>query len=342
MSTVKRKLPNSGLQRRVRPRFEAEPESDVDEVSSEGAPSEEDVGSYASDSQEEDSDENGSEDEGGDRFDNSVSSQNHTLSCKVSHLTNPQDSEADSDEEGDTSNIDPSQLSFGALARASVTLSSSSSSKKKDPSNPRAGAVNPEEYETASTSKKPCSSSSGKHKRSRKHAPVEISSKKRVSRRRDFIDVPKVQARDPRFLPLSKATPIDEIKARKAYAFLNDYQKDEMNQLRGAIKKTKDPIAKEKLQKALTSMESRQKAQERKDRERALLEEHRKKEKELIKQGKTPYYLKKSEQKKQLLVQQFAGMKKSQVDHAIERRRKKVASKEKKHLPLARRTAEDR
>jgi ribosomal RNA-processing protein 36 len=191
-----------------------------------------------------------------------------------------------------------------------------------------------------------------KHKRTSKHAPVELTSKKRVSRRRDFIEVPKVQARDPRFMPLGAgssvasthgaASKIEEIKARKAYSFLDEYQQDELNQLRAAAKKEKDPVAKEKLEKAVMSMESRLKAQKRKDRERELLEEHRKKEKELVQQGKQPFYLKRSEQKKKLLLDQFANMKKSQVDKAIERRRKKVAGKEKKLLPWARRTAEDR
>lgn len=192
-----------------------------------------------------------------------------------------------------------------------------------------------------------------REKRSSKHAPIEITSKKPVSRRRDFLTVTaetkKPQPRDPRFMPLGPGASaagsggkIDEIKARKAYAFLDDYRESEMQELRAAIKKTKDAAQKEKLQKALLSMESRKKAQERKDRERAVIEEHRKKEKELVKQGKTPFYLKKSEQKKRVLVDQFQGLKKKQVDKVIERRRKKVAGKEKKLLPLARRGAEDR
>ncbi len=57
MSTIKRKMSNLGLQRRVRPRVEPEPESDVEESGSE-APSEEDVGSHAS---EDESDEDASD-----------------------------------------------------------------------------------------------------------------------------------------------------------------------------------------------------------------------------------------------------------------------------------------
>lgn len=181
-----------------------------------------------------------------------------------------------------------------------------------------------------------------------------MTSKKPVSRKRDFIAVAKPQARDPRFMPLGAGSgavtataggagsKLEEVRARQAYAFLEDYQRDEMKELAAAAKKERDPAAREKLQRALMSMESRLKTQKRKDREYELLAEHRKKEKELVKQGKTPFYLKKSEQKKALLLDQFASMKKGQVDKAIERRRKKVAGKEKKLLPYARRTAEDR
>jgi ribosomal RNA-processing protein 36 len=183
-----------------------------------------------------------------------------------------------------------------------------------------------------------------------------MSSKIPVSRKRDFLTVTpelkKREPRDPRFMPLggpgasskpSKATlTVEEIKARKNYAFLDEYRESEMRQIREAIAKTKDPEAKEKLQKALMSMESRKKAQERKDRERAVLEEHRKRERELVRKGKTPYYLKRSERKKLALMEQFKSMKKKDVEKAIERRRKKLAAKEKKLLPRERRTAEDR
>ncbi len=168
-----------------------------------------------------------------------------------------------------------------------------------------------------------------------------MTSKRAVSRKREVVAVPKVQARDPRFAPLgasaSGLSKMEELKAEKAYAFLNEYRDDEMRQLRAAIKKTKDPTQKEKLQRALMSMESRKKDRERREREQAVMDEHRKQEKELVKQGKKPFYLKKSEQKKRVLMDKFASMKKGQVDKAIERRRKKMAGKEKKELPMTRR-----
>lgn len=110
-----------------------------------------------------------------------------------------------------------------------------------------------------------------------------------------------------------------------------------MADLRAQIKKTRNEAHKEDLKRQLHSMESKKKAQSKKDESDRVLEEHRKKEKELVAQGKTPFYLKKSEQKKKVLVDRFAGMSKGQVDRAIERKRKKVAGKEKKQLDFLQR-----
>ncbi|KAK1760952.1 hypothetical protein QBC47DRAFT_368684 [Echria macrotheca] len=312
MSSAKRKLPNLGLQRRVRPRVEPEPESDAEASgTSDEAPSEEDVDDSGSGS-----DSDGDED-----------------ASDVSDGSEP-DSEAES-------GVDPSQLSFGALARAQASLPPR---KKKGPA--KAGDeqdADSDSDDDDQQTKKPRSSEKKVLKRPSKHAPVEMTSKKQVSRRRDFIEVPKLQARDPRFLPLNTSGKgVEEARARKAYSFLDDYRRDELKQLRAAAKKEKDATARERLQRAAMSLESRLEAQARKDREREVLEEHRRQEKELVRQGKKPFYLKRSEQKKQLLLDRFQGMKKGQVDKAIERRRKKTASKEKKSLPFARRTAEDR
>ncbi|EGO61098.1 hypothetical protein NEUTE1DRAFT_58139 [Neurospora tetrasperma FGSC 2508] len=330
MPAVKRKAPptlGAKLQRRVRPRFEAEPDSDV-EGSSDEAPSEEEGGGFhtGSDTEEE---EDGEIEEG-------------------SEPGSDDDSDAPSEHGG--AGIDASQLSFGALARAQASLGALKKKKKKKGGDEDASDDEEKEEPNWKTEiEKGMKAKVEKHHRTNKHAPIEMTSRKPVSRRRDFLanEPVKPKSRDPRFAPpgiggSSGKGVVDEIKARKAYSFLDDYQEDEMKQLRMAIKKTKDPNEKEELQRALLSMESKKKARARKDKERELLSEHKKKEKELIKQGKTPFYLKKSEQKKQLLVEQFASMKKSQVDKAIERKRKKIAGKEKKALPLARRTAEDR
>ncbi|EFY93217.1 hypothetical protein MAC_00455 [Metarhizium acridum CQMa 102] len=105
-----------------------------------------------------------------------------------------------------------------------------------------------------------------------------------------------------------------------------------MADLRAQIKTTKDARARDELKRQLASMESKKKSRARKDDEDRLLAEHRSKEKELVAQGKTPFYLKKSEQKKRLLLNRYEKMTKGQVDRAIERKRKKVSGREKKEL----------
>ncbi|KAK6001404.1 hypothetical protein QM012_002735 [Aureobasidium pullulans] len=171
--------------------------------------------------------------------------------------------------------------------------------------------------------------------RSSKHAPMAQASNRQVTRKRQVIDVPKRQVRDPRFGPLGG--PVDDAALAKKYSFINDYQDSEMAELKAAIKKSKNEDDKEVLKRKLLSMESKKKARENKEREQAVVREHRKKEKEAIAQGKNPFYLKKSEQKKQALVNKFDSMKSKDRERLIERRRKKVSQREKKNMPAPRR-----
>lgn len=231
--------------------------------------------------------------------------------------------------EEEESKVDFSSISFGALSRAAASLPSKKKKTKADTeSNDAPSNAKPKEP-LRREQKKP-SSRVDASKRSSKHAPQEMSSKKPVSRRREILTDPRRKARDPRFEALTGR--LDESKVAKNYAFLDEYRESEMKDLRAQIKKTKDVTVKEDLKRQLLSMESKKKARQKKEDEAKLLQEHRKKEKELVAQGKQPFYLRKSEQKKQLLMNRFADMSKSQVDKAIERKRKKVSSKEKKEL----------
>jgi ribosomal RNA-processing protein 36 len=173
------------------------------------------------------------------------------------------------------------------------------------------------------------------HARSSKHAPMAQASNRQVTRKRQVIEVPKVQVRDPRFGPLGG--PVDETALAKKYSFVNDYEDSEMAELKTAIKKSKSEDDKAVLKRKLLSMESKKKARENKEREQEVIREHRKKEKEAIAQGKNPFYLKKSDQKQQALVNKFDSMKSKDRERLIERRRKKVSQKEMKSMPAPRR-----
>lgn len=171
--------------------------------------------------------------------------------------------------------------------------------------------------------------------RTSKHAPAQFSSKKAVSRKRDVVPSQKTNHRDPRFEPFSGV--VDKQKVNKDYSFLDTYRDSEILELKSAIRKTKDSEGKEKLKRALLSMESRNKAQKMKEQQQEVLKKHRKEEKGNIEQGKRPFYLKKADQKRMALVERFEGMKGKQVDKVIERRRKKKAAREKKGMPNTRR-----
>lgn len=248
--------------------------------------------------------------------------------------------QAEEDDDDAPSKPDLSAISFGALARAQASLPPSERQLKKQR---RSGTGAKEDGADSDSDGRPQNPRDAKRgakpvvaKRSSKHAPQEQSSKRPVSRRREILPEEKKRApaRDPRFDPLSTggSRHPDDTKTQRAYAFLDEYRDKEMAEMRAEAKKTKDPARREELKRRIMSMESRRRAQRQKDEERRLLAEHRQREKELVAQGKKPFYLKRSEQKKQLLTNKFDKMSKGQVDKAIERKRKKVAGKEKKEL----------
>ena len=91
------------------------------------------------------------------------------------------------------------------------------------------------------------------------------------------------------------------------------------------------------MQTALKRMESRRKADELKEERQRVLREYRKQEKERVKEGKRPYYLKEGELKTKVLEKRFEEMGIKRAQKVIEKRSKRNAGKEKKLLPERRR-----
>ena len=239
-----------------------------------------------------------------------------------------------------------STISFGALARAQETLgkrehSSTDDARASSPGspqkNPRSDG-NPETQERKAGKK-----DTRDFSRSSKHAPAELSSKKAVSRRRAVVQLAKLDPRDPRFEPLSG--PVDDARTKQNYAFLDDYRHVEMADLRAAVRAptttgadaTTTTTNKETLKLALLRMESRQRTQAAKNQRQEILRAHRAREKTLVAAGKRPYYLKRAEQRERALVERFAALKGKEVEHAIERRRRKKAGRERRRMPEGRR-----
>ncbi|KAI8063347.1 uncharacterized protein B0P05DRAFT_555538 [Gilbertella persicaria] len=191
----------------------------------------------------------------------------------------------------------------------------------------------------ASKIKKPKSKLSKEEmKRENKHRPMEISSKRAVGRFREVVPIQAEKRRDPRFDKLSGQ--LNQDLFEKSYGFLNDYKKSEMDMLKQRLKKEKDPEEQEKLKALLTKMVSKEKQEQEKKRKQALLRERKKQEAELVKQGKTPYFLKRSEKRKLDLMDRYEKLGAKSVDRILEKRRKKNQAKDRKHLPFKRRSAD--
>ncbi|MCJ1470165.1 rRNA biogenesis protein rrp36 [Pseudocyphellaria aurata] len=261
-------------------------------------------------------------------------SQNEDASTTSTYSVDP---EGGLDEQPFHAQQDISAISFGALVRAQETLG-----KRKHRSSddafivPNAPHKKPRPYTDAEGQERKAGRKDTRDfSRPSKHAPVELSSKQAVSRRREAVPIKKLDHRDPRFEPINGR--VDQSKAKKNYAFLDQYRESEMAELRTSIRQTKDSDTKEKLKQTLRSMESRQKTQEAKDQQQKVVRSHRAKEKELVRQGKKPFYLKRAEQKKLALVERFARLKEKQIDRIIDRRRKKTAGRARKKMPEGRR-----
>ncbi|KAG2418767.1 hypothetical protein HFD88_001868 [Aspergillus terreus] len=263
-----------------------------------------------------------------------------------------EDDSEDDDNPDDDVKASLSNISFGALAKAQASLGPKS--KRKSKSADEESTASPLDdirarIREAREQKRQLSSKTGDEKkptRSSKHAPMVQSSKRAVTRKRTIIEPPAVpKARDPRFDPtvLSNSSRHNPDAANKAYAFLDDYRKSELQELKEKYAKTKNAAEKEELKRAIRSTSDRLRAIENQKREREILAEHKKKEKQLIREGKksNPYYLKKSDLKKQVLLKKYENMNSKERMKALERRRKKMASKERREMPMERRGLEN-
>ncbi|PLN74504.1 hypothetical protein BDW42DRAFT_182022 [Aspergillus taichungensis] len=329
-------------------RMQARPDDDDDD----------EVYSEASGSENSD---NGSDQDDSDNSDNAPSGSD--MESDLGEEDEEDDSEEDSEppKEEDDFQASLNNISFGALAKAQASMGPKSKRTKQS----AAEAGKSEEasplddirarIREAREQKRTASSSSGKGKsdpekklsRSSKHAPAMQSSKRAVSRKRTVVEPPAIQkSRDPRFDPtvLSQGGGQHNPEAAlKAYAFLDEYRAAELKELKEQFRRTKNPAEKEALQRSIRSATDRERAIANRRREKDVVAEHKKREKQLIREGKksNPYFLKNSELKKQVLLKKYDNMNSKERTKALERRRKKVASKERKQMPMERRGLDD-
>ncbi|KEH26813.1 ribosomal RNA processing protein 36 homolog [Medicago truncatula] len=176
-----------------------------------------------------------------------------------------------------------------------------------------------------------------KLKRLNKNRPMEASSKKPVPVFRDVIHAPKKVACDPRFNSLCGDL-LDSNRFRKKYKFL--YENDlpaERQTLKRELKKCKDPERRSEIEELVSWIDKQLKPDSARNIEAEILARHKKKQREAAKEGRRPFYLKKSEIRRQRLIEKYKHLKASgNLDSYIEKRRKRNAAKDHRFMPYAR------
>ncbi|XVF13199.1 hypothetical protein REPUB_Repub08aG0187600 [Reevesia pubescens] len=187
---------------------------------------------------------------------------------------------------------------------------------------------------TDSVSRKP--HSENKHRRANKNMPMELSSKKPVRSFRQVIQAPKRVARDPRFESLCGKLDVEGFRNRYNFLFENNLPA-EREEVQKRLKKAKDPKVISELRNNISWIDTQLKFESAKHTDAEILAKHKKKEREAAKQGKRPFYLKKSEIRKQRLVEKYKKLKASgKLESFIEKRRKKNAAKDHRFMPYRR------
>ncbi|KAK7064260.1 hypothetical protein R3P38DRAFT_3301834 [Favolaschia claudopus] len=249
---------------------------------------------------------------------------------------------------------DLSSVPLGALVRAQRALkqAEASDSESEDFGDDETGAP-PENISSGKEKAKPEWSIEPRHdiaKRTNKHAPVELTSKRPVTRKRQVVEVKTVQPRDPRFLPL--AGEFSQEKFQKHYGFLTDAHKTELQTLRESLKAARKLLASSprdlrsereaevsRLEKAVKRAESLVNQDRKSKVDQAALTKLNEAEKAKRADGKAGWWMKNSEKKDFLLRARYDALAreggKRAVKKAIEKKQKKIGQKEKKSRPFA-------
>ncbi|DBA72635.1 hypothetical protein WJX79_007607 [Trebouxia sp. C0005] len=173
-------------------------------------------------------------------------------------------------------------------------------------------------------------------KRENKNRPIEQSSKRPVPRHRQVVELRNSESRDPRFENLSGKFSTDQF--RKQYAFVYDEElPEEKRNLKSQMQKTKDPEAKQQLQTQLARIEQQIKEEQTRRQQQTALKSHKAEERAAVKQGKKPFFLKRSEAKRQELVAKYKHLKASGgLEKVVQKRRRKNAMKDHRYVPSSR------
>eukprot|EP01133_Synstelium_polycarpum_P014177 gene14177-16713_t len=171
------------------------------------------------------------------------------------------------------------------------------------------------------------------------HSPQEVSAKIPVGRFKQVVAINKKAVRDPRFDNLGGK--FDERFFRSQYGFLDEIIRRDIDRMTEKLKATEDDDEYYRLDKELQSLKSKLHAQEIRDKQRKMKEEWEEQEVEKVRQGKKPFYLTKKSLKDIEIAQQYKHLKskgQQHVDNFMEKKRKKISSKDRLYVPFKRRS----
>lgn len=168
-----------------------------------------------------------------------------------------------------------------------------------------------------------------------KHAPKEHSSKKRVSKIREIAGLNTSSNRNSNLyqdIRFDKSTgePQDKTATRRNYQFLDEYRQNEIQELQSLLKDRKflskvSSHEVEEMEESLKSMKSKLQSLKNRDLEHKIIKDY---EKDINKDNKTKFHLKKNDRRKVIQKWKFDHMKSKQREKVMERKRKKRLGKE--------------
>ncbi|KAG1708468.1 Ribosomal RNA processing protein 36 [Nymphon striatum] len=164
-----------------------------------------------------------------------------------------------------------------------------------------------------------------------KNRPREITSKVKVSNRKDIINVKKNIQRDPRFDDISGE--FNPSIFEKTYSFIDDIKVSEEKVLRKKFNSEKNDEKKEEIKKLINRMENQRREKDKVKKQKETIGKIKREEVKQVKEGKKPFYMKKGVQKQVTLVEKFRELKKTgKLKKYIEKKRKKNAKLDRRKL----------
>mmetsp|Transcript_1752 Transcript_1752/g.2982 ORF Transcript_1752/g.2982 Transcript_1752/m.2982 type:complete len:299 (-) Transcript_1752:936-1832(-) len=165
-----------------------------------------------------------------------------------------------------------------------------------------------------------------------KNAPAEMASNRPVRRLRVDTNNTNKQSVDPRFTEFSGR--MNEKIFAKDYAFLDDYRDNEISELSKSLRKIKSETKKSELKSEIIKMKQQSKERKRGVKVMERLEHMKRDEREKVKQGKKPFFLKKSAKHTIELEERYKELRQEGKLHKfMEKKRKKNSNKDHRWIP---------